>query len=57
MKLKPVLMNKKTHFKTSFSYFIGFSFISDSDLKQSEKLVFFACVFFYQNPIQVEGKI
>jgi meiotically up-regulated gene 157 (Mug157) protein len=64
-KLKPVLMNKKTRFKTSLSYFIALSYIlhSAADLKKSEKTRFFRILktlqnsfyVFLSNQIQVKG--
>jgi hypothetical protein len=50
-------MNKKHVFKTSFGYFIAFSYIlhSAADLKKSEKLVFFSAYVFLSNQIQVKG--
>jgi hypothetical protein len=56
-KLKPVLLNKKHAFKTSFSYFSTFSNIlhGAAVLKNSEKLVFILPVYILSNPIQVKG--
>ena len=56
-KLKPVLMNKKHVFKTSFSYFIAFSYIlhSAADLKKTKNSFLFCLLI--SNPIRIFKKI